>query len=94
MSVFLYVAFVVFGFVGIASYGSADSAIDQGYAALMILTSFASLIGAAICTRLDRIRKAIERADENAWKIGHAQWRELREPGNQDPEPTGTAAEK
>lgn len=94
MIVFLYAAFVVFGFVGISAYGSADSAIHQGYAALVILTSFASLIGAAICTRLDHIRKAIERADENSWKIGHAQWRELREPGNKDPEPVGTSAEK
>lgn len=94
MHVLFYLGFVAVGIIALALFGSAESAIHQGVAAILFVGSLLLLVGGAACSYLVKIRKAVERADENAWKINHAIWRELREPGNKDPEPVGTAAEK
>ena len=82
MSTFLFIAFVFLGIFSGATFVGANGAIHEGVAAILLLSSIACLIGSGILTRLEKIQKAIERADENNWKINHAAWRELRAPGN------------
>lgn len=94
MQVLFYVGFVVLGIISFAVFGGAPSAIQEGVGAILMVGAIVLLVGGGVCTYLSRIAKAIERADANNWKIGHANWRELREPGNKDPEPVGTAPEK
>jgi hypothetical protein len=94
MGTLFLLGFVLSGILSFTLFGASKGAIHESIAAILLLCSITCLIGFVICDRLDKIRKAIERADENNWKINHAVWRELREPGNKDPEPTGTAAEK
>ena len=59
MTVFLYVLFV---FLGMASMGIlliSNGAIHQCLAAVVLLASVACLIGAGICSRLDRIQRSL-----------------------------------
>ena len=55
----LYLSFVILGTLAIGLAVSAKGAIHEGVAAILLLGSIACLIGAGICSRLDKIHHAM-----------------------------------